>query len=206
MLKPSPSTRVILGVDLGKRTTPTTITVVEQSLTLKTQDPVRLVWLPANPADALVIRWIESLPLETSYAEVAATIWRIAAHSGAREIWMDGTGVGVAVEEIVRQSKPPRSTCALRTVMITGGGNASRTSVPRSELLTRLAVEWEQKRIKVSPGLLNWTSLRNELIALDGDGHKQKGRDDLALGLALAVWGFKGSGPPAGERGAPRLF
>ena len=106
MLKPSPSTRVILGVDLGKRTTPTTITVVEQSLTLKTQDPVRLVWLPANPADALVIRWIESLPLETSYAEVAATIWRIAAHSGAREIWMDGTGVGVAVEEIVRQSKP----------------------------------------------------------------------------------------------------
>ena len=205
MLK-APSARVILGVDLGKRTTPTTITVVEQALTPKTQDPVRLVWLPANPAPALVIRWIESLPLETSYAEVAASIWRIADHSGAREIWMDGTGVGVAVEEIVRQSKPPRSTCALRTVMITGGGQACRTSVPRKELLTRLAVEWEQKRIKVAPGLLNWPSLRNELIALDGDGYKQKGRDDLALGLALAVWGFKGTGAPVGERGDPLLF
>ena len=204
MLK-APSARVILGVDLGKRTTPTTITVVEQSLTLS-QNPVRLGWLPANPAPALVIRWIESLPLETSYAEVAASIWRIADHSGAREIWMDGTGVGVAVEEIVRQSKPPRSTCALRTVMITGGGQASRTSVPRKELLTRLAVEWEQKRIKVAPNLLNWPSLRNELIALDGDGYKQKGRDDLALGLALAVWGFKGAGASVGERGAPRLF
>ena len=205
MLKPPPS-RVIIGIDLGKRTTPTTIAVVEQSFVPPAPDHVRLRWLPARPADALVIRWIESLPLETSYAEVATAIWRVATHCGAREIWMDGTGVGVAVEEIVRQSKPPKSTCVLHTVTITGSGQATRTTVPRNELLTRLAVEWEQKRIKVATGLPNWPALRNELIALDGHGHKQKGRDDLALGLALAVWGFKGAGPPVGERAFPRLL
>ena len=198
--------RIILGVDLGKRTTPTTIAVVEQPTAPPLFDRVRHRILPSSPTEALVLRWIESIPLETSYRDVSAHIWRMAAHAAASEIWMDGTGVGVAVEEIVRTHKPPQSACVLHSVMITGTGKASRTSVPRLELLTRLAVEWEQKRIKVSDGLPHWPALRKELLALDGDGHKQAGRDDLALCLALAVWGIKGTGPPVGERLTGRLF
>ena len=89
--------------------------------------------------------------------------------------------------------------------MITSGRLASGTSVPRNELLTRLAVEWQEGRVRVAAGLSRWPELRKELLALDGNGRKRHGRDDLALGLALAVWGFKGAGVAVGERGDGRL-
>ncbi len=54
-------------------------------------------------------------------------------------------------------------------------------------------------------GLSGWPELRKELLALDGEGRKKKGRDDLALGLALAVWGLTGMGAAAGDRADGRL-
>ena len=48
--------------------------------------------------------------------------------------------------------------------------------------------------------------LRKELLALDGDGSKKHAPNDLALGLALAVWGFTGAGEKVGEQAAGRLF
>ena len=64
---------------------------------------------------------------------------------------MDGTGVGIAVEAMVRQRK-----CLLRPVTNTSGQTVSQTSVQRRELLTRLAVEWQQGRVKVATGLSVW--------------------------------------------------
>ena len=114
---------------------------------------------------------------------------------------MDGTGVGVAVEEMVRQRRPAGLRCFLKPVMITSGREAHRASVPRKELLTRLAVEWQEGRVKLAAGLSKWPELRKELLALDGNGRKRHGRDDLALGLALAIWGFKGAGGGGGRAG-----
>ena len=54
----------------------------------------------------MVVRWIESVPLGTSYETVAKRIWALAETAGASEIWMDGTGVGVAVEEMLRWDPP----------------------------------------------------------------------------------------------------
>ena len=116
------------------------------------------------------------------------------------------TGVGVAVEEMVQQRKPPGLKCMLKPVTITSGQTVSQTSVPRRELMTRLAVEWQEGRVKVAKGLSRWPELRKELLGLDGQGRKKNGRDDLALGLALAVWGLTGVGAAAGERGDGRLF
>ena len=195
----------MLGVDLGKRQTPATIVAVEQQLGDRVWDAVRRCWRPGLGRDVLVVRWVESIALETSYDRVARRIWVVAESAGAAAIWMDGTGVGVAVEEMVRERKPAGLRCALRPVMITSGRLASGTSVPRNELLTRLAVEWQEGRVRVAAGLSRWPELRKELLALDGNGRKRHGRDDLALGLALAVWGFKGAGAAVGERADGRL-
>ncbi len=198
--------RVLLGVDLGKRLTPTTIVAVEQQLGERVWDAARHAWLHGQWNHALVVRWLESIALETTYDAVARRIWTVAQNAGASEIWMDGTGVGIAVEEMIRARKPTGFRCALRPIMITGGSQACSTSVPRIELLTRLAVEWQQDRVKVAPGLTRWPQLRKELLALDGDGRKKHAPDDLALGLALAVWGFTGAGEKVGEQAAGRLF
>ena len=154
----------------------------------------------------MVVRWIESVALETSYEGVARRIWALADVAGASAIWMDGTGVGVAVEEMVRARRPVGLRCALRPLVITGGLGVKGKSVGRGELLTRLALEWEQGRVKVAPGLSRWPELRGELLGLDGEGRKRnERRDDLALGLALAVWGFTGAGPAVGERAEGRV-
>ena len=81
-----------------------------------------------------------------------------------------------------------------------------RTSVPRLELLNRLAVELERRSIKVAPNLTNWPALRKELISLDSSGHKTQSSDDLALALALAIWATAGAPSPAGERAEGRLL
>ena len=197
--------RVVLGVDLGKRQTPATIIAVETKIAAPFWDPVRLCW-NQGPGQTSVVRWVEAVPLGTSYDVVARRIWEIAEESGASEVWMDGTGVGVAVEEMVQQRKPARLKCMLKPVTITSGQTVSQTSVPRRELMTRLAVEWQEGRVKVAKGLSRWPELRKELLGLDGQGRKKKGRDDLALGLALAVWGLTGVGAAAGERADGRLF
>ncbi len=196
---------MILGVDLGKRQTPTTIVAVEQQVGERVWDAVGHGWRRGGCAGELVVRRVESVPLETSYDVAARRIWAVAEGTGASEIWMDGTGVGVAVEEMVRERRPVGLRCALRAVMITGGVGVSGRSVARNALLTRLAVEWQEGRVKVVAGLRNWPELRKELLALDGNGRKRHGRDDLALGLALAVWGFTGAGAAVGERADGRL-
>ncbi len=197
--------RVVLGVDLGKRQTPATIIAVQTKIEAALWYHVRLDW-NQPPGQVCVVTWIEAIPLGTSYDSVARRIWEIAEKSGASEVWMDGTGVGVAVEEMVQQRKPPRLKCMLRSVTITSGQTVSQTSVPRRELMMRLAVEWQEGRVKVSEGLSHWPELRKELLALDGQGRKKNGSDDLALGLALAVWGLTGVGAAAGERSDGRLL
>lgn len=197
--------RVMLGVDLGKRQTPTTIVAVERQKGDRVWDEVQRCWRAGLPSEETTVSRLESIPLGTSYDLVSRRIWLVAELSGAAEIWMDGTGVGVAVEEMVRQRRPAGLRCVLRPVMITGGAAVHGASVPRCELLTRLAVEWQQGRVKVAPGLGNWPALRKELLGLDGNGRKRQGNDDLALGLALAVWGFTGGGAAVGERADGRL-
>ncbi len=197
--------RIVMGVDLGKRQTPATIIAVQTKVAKPFWDHVHLRW-NQGPGQTSVVRWLEAVPLGTSYDVVARRIWEIAEDSGASEVWMDGTGVGVAVEEMVQQRKPPGLKCMLRPVTITSGQTVSQTSVPRRELMTRLAVEWQEGRVKVAQGLSRWPELRKELLNLDGQGRKKNGSsDDLALGLALAVWGLTGVGT-AGERHDGRLF
>ena len=197
--------RLVLGVDLGKMQTPATIVAVEVCDGEWVWDHVRHGWTPGLAGEVAVIRFLESIPLGTSYDHVARRMWHVAERAGAGEIWMDATGVGVAVVEMVQQRRPAGLRCRLRPVAITSGREAHDECVPRRELLSRLAVEWQEGRVKVADGLRGWTQLRKELLALDGNGRKTKGRDDLAMGLALAVWGVAGVGPVRGERGDGRL-
>ena len=49
----------------------------------------------------------------------------------------------------------------------------------------------EEGRVKVAEGLRGWAELRKELLALDGNGRKSRGQDDLAMGLALACGAWR---------------
>jgi hypothetical protein len=96
----------------------------------------------------------------------------------------------------------------LRPVVLTGGLTAEGDRVPRRELMSRLALEVEQGRLKAARGLPGWAKLLRELRGLDGEGRKGQGKsDDLAMAVALALWGSVGvEGPKgAGER-MGRLF
>lgn len=203
--KPVARRRAVLGVDLGKRQTPATIVAAEVRDGEGEWDAVRHGWVPGLAGEVAVVRWIEAIPLGTSYDLVARRMWQVAEKAGAGEIWMDGTGVGEAVTEMVRQRRPAGLRCALRPVVITSGREAHDDYVPRWQLLTRLAVEWQEGRVKMAEGLMGWPELRQELLALDGNGRKTRGRDDLALGLGLAIWGLAGARVAAGERGEGRL-
>ena len=171
-----------------------------------TWDQRRYRWNPYHLEPEVHIHAIESIPLETSYEAVANHLWRVAERTNAAEIWIDGTGVGIAVEEIIRKARPASARCSLIPVTITASGKLSRTSVPRLELLNRLAIELERRSVKVAPNLTNWPALRKELISLDSSGHKTQSPDDLALALALAIWATAGAPSPAGERAEGRLL
>ena len=110
------------------------------------------------------------------------------------------------MEEMVRQRRPSGMRCALRPITITGAGTARSGSVSRHELLSRLAVECEQGRVMIAEGLPHWDALRQELLALDANGRKRHHRDDLALSLALAVWGFTTACATVGERSDGRVI
>lgn len=91
----------------AKRQTPATIIAAQSKGTAAAMwAPVRLCWNQGRGLTAIV-RWVEAVPLGTSYDGVARRIWEIAEESQASEVWMDGTGVGIAVKEMVEERKPP---------------------------------------------------------------------------------------------------
>jgi hypothetical protein len=109
----------------------------------------------------------------------------------------DGTGVGVAVVDLLRQAdlKPV-------AVTITSGSSASRERgvwhVPKKDLIGNLQVLFQTGRIKIPEGLPETAILTRELltfrvkITISGNdifgSWRESEHDDLVLALALAVW------------------
>ncbi len=185
---------VTVGVDIGQAVDPTAIIVVETYR----NDRERI---DDHPERQHQVRWIEKVPLGTSYDRVVERIAVVAERCvliGHPTVVLDATGVGRAVVDMLRK----RSTASLRAVTFTGGDKEKTVGpysirVPKRDLVTALEVVLQARRLHVVPDCPLQDDLAAELgsfeVNLSARGHDTydgaSGKhDDLVSALMLAVW------------------
>jgi phage FluMu gp28-like protein len=178
--------RFVLGVDLGQANDFTALVVLERV------------------DDELHARHIERLRLGTSYPrQVERIVALVDSPELAHDVLVavDGTGVGRAVVDLLRDALKPLGT-PLVAVTITAGSTAtrvgSRWSVPKRDLVAAAQVALQTKTLKIASQLPTAQLLVDELTAYrvkvseDGRDSYSNGRDqpndDLVLAASLAVY------------------
>ena len=181
---------VVIGVDVGQRVDPTAIAVSE---------PER-----RNGETHFTIRHLERLPLGTSYPQIVARLATLTA--GVRErtgrrptLYIDATGVGVPVVDLVREARVAADVWAC---FFTFGDHRTvaqrEVRIGKAWLVSRLQALLQTGRIHL-PQTTEAEALAQELldyqITVDPDGDAKFGafrvgtRDDLVTGLGLACQG-----------------
>jgi len=190
--------RFYVGLDLGQRRDHSAVAVVE-----KLERP-----RPYGPAEfeAFVVRYLERMPLGTTYPQVVARVcWML----GGRELYrrcelvVDATGVGAPVVEMLRAEGPG---CDISSVTITGGEKESggpaygggHYNVPKRDLIASVQLALEKGELRISGLLREASALVEELVDVrktaresgrDRVGAERAGEhDDLVIALALACW------------------
>lgn len=188
------TTRVRLGVDIGKRQDPAALIVTEE------QD--------RNGIDHYAVRLIERLPLETGYPEVSDRIVEVVRNLEDRsraleplrqgfpvETWIDATGVGLPVLDLVREAG-----VLARGVIFTGSDKLTEhpdrvVSMGKSYLVGRLQVLLQANRLHF-PVTSEAAALTRELqayeISVNERAHASFNaptgkHDDLVIALGLSV-------------------
>jgi hypothetical protein len=185
---------VAIGVDIGQSVDPTAIVMLD------TDRPE-----PADRDDEPelrhLIRWIERVPLGTSYDQVVERIAQVAEASrswGDPLIVLDATGVGRPIVDLLKC----RTGVPLRAVTFTSGDREVQPEynvhrVPKRDLVTALEVVLQARRIEVVPDCPLQPDLQAELASFDfgfsARGHDtyeaaSGSHDDLVMALSLAVW------------------
>lgn len=188
------TTIVRVGADIGKRTDPTAIVVTEE------QD--------RDGVDHYVSRLVERLPLGTSYPDVAARIVQVVRGVEARaaalaivgqdfpvETWVDATGVGLPVLDLVRDAGVPA-----KAAIFTGSDKLTEhqddvVSIGKAYMVGRLQVLLQAARLHL-PITREAAALMRELadyqITVNERAHASfnasNGKhDDLVIALGLSV-------------------
>ena len=185
---------LIVGADIGQAIDPTAIVLAES------YRPEQ-IYVDSIPDAEMLVRWIERVPLGTSYSEVVDRIARVGEAAqvyGNVTTVLDATGVGRPVVEMLKR----RSSIPLRAVTFSAGSVVTKTDpysyvVPKRDLVTALEVLLQGRRIHVTPDLALAQDMRAELMAFEvgvsarghdayeaASGH----HDDLVMALALCAW------------------
>lgn len=161
-----------LGLDLGLRRDPSVLAFVQRR------------------AEHLLLLGLKKFPLGLPYREVLASVARTArdlAREGTCAVVADGTGVGVALVEALRQEA---QGFVVKSVTLTGGKRTTATAqgvmAPKADVFDALRFALMDGNLEVPPGTPGWQELRAELSDIDL-GYRRP--DDLATAAALAVWG-----------------
>jgi hypothetical protein len=168
-----------VGLDVGQRRDPTAIAVVERR------------------KGRLMVRHLERVALGTPYPRVVGRVRRLMRSEALRgrcAVVVDATGVGAAVVDWLRASRPG---CEVTAVTITGGKRESWKApvwnVPKRVLIGGLCASLERGELRIARRMREAGALMRELgdvrmragrIGADGYGE----HDDLAIALALACW------------------
>jgi len=179
---------VFVGVDLGQRESHTAFVVLERFEVMPScTDMLRGMGAKRR----YVVRQAERMPLGTPYPEVVMRVKALVAKlNGDCVLIVDGSGVGVPVVEMMREVG---MACHIIPIVITSGQQATGTSVPRVELVTKLQMMVQREELEIAGGCRYGDELVKELSHLQlskggGDGSN----DDLAIALALACWKARG--------------
>jgi hypothetical protein len=186
-----------VGVDLGQARDFTAIAVVEGCA------PLRL-------------RYLERVPLGTAYTEVVERLRRLSRSdvlAGRCRLFVDATGVGRGVLDLLRLPSPP---CGLFPVVVTAGHRVSRVGgafrIPKRSLILGLHALLVRSGLRISTGLQLAPALFAEMAALRirltpagrvSFGTWRAAHDDLLFAVALACWGASLQDTPPGLSRAP---
>lgn len=192
----------LVGVDLGQRSDPTAIAVVERAEAAGEWDAVRFAyrkWVEYR------VRHVERVRLGTPYPDVVTRVKRVTEAgdlAGRSTLVVDATGAGTPVVDLLRRAE---LKCRLAPVLITGGEIQRREKgyflVPKRDLMAGLLVRLERGELKIAAGLAERELLLREMAAMrvrtTPSGREQYGvwregeHDDFVLAVALACWGGK---------------
>ncbi|QOY63562.1 hypothetical protein INQ40_04835 [Lysobacter sp. H21R4] len=193
---------VVVGVDLGQSVDPTAIAVVERQTARALVPPLAKVAdkVPARFA----LRLLERIPLQTPYPDqadyVKAVLGRIPHTAGRVPVFLDFTGVGRPVFDIMRERRVPNVVPV--TIGFAGDAGPNKAGgyyVPKLELISRVQSLLHRQVLDMPDKLPLVQAMRRELmdfrVTYSNSGNAQFGarqgsHDDLILALALAVWGF----------------
>ena len=190
---------VFCGVDLGQKQDHSTIVVIEREVQ---------TWYSRNPVTfnndrhdevMLVVTMAERIALGTPYLEVSRRVAAVARECGSRGgrslLAVDTTGVGAAVLEMLRQESLGKTY--LLPVLITDGDREQCVNgqwrVPKKDLVAVVTGRLERRELGVAAGV-RASELVEEMRGFGvkvkgGGGERYEGkRDDLVIGLCLAVW------------------
>jgi hypothetical protein len=190
-----------IGCDIGQRVDPSALTVVEvQRRGFTVRHSGEGQWATGGEFH-FVVRQVERLPLGTLYPDVARRLADVARKVEERvgkrpKVWMDATGVGQPVVDLVEQTGidlvPVYLTSSDRATMEGG-----ELRLGKGPLVSRMQVLLQNERIHL-PKTPEAQALVNELLTFEirvsDNGHASFGvfktgsHDDLAVALGLAVW------------------
>ncbi len=197
-----------VGLDLGQKQDPTALAVVEWLEYAGAWDGVAYEF---RKETSLSLRHLERMPLGTPYPEVVYRVGstmrsRQLAGAERRHLVVDGTGVGPAVVDLLRQED---LQSRLWPVTITGGDTERYADeyyrVPKRDLIVGLQVLMQQGGLQIAEGMKEGGTLMKEMaemrVNVTGSGHEQFGawrsgeHDDLVLAVALACWAVRKVAP-----------
>ena len=174
-----------VGVDLGQAADYTAICILED---------------PGDDDVVFDLRYLERVPLHTSYHDIVKRVGDMMDRLKRERcrLAVDATGVGVPVVELFENA-------ALwpTAVTITAGVTSSMDGfggyhVPKRDLVSKLAVLFQNGRLRVARGIGHGQLFIKELqafrvkISLSGhdsyEAHREGDHDDLVLAVAIGAW------------------
>ncbi len=186
---PVPETRYYIGLDLGQRSDPSAIAILQFDPRAGGLD--RATYLP-QIRPVLRIRHLERIALGTSYPAIAAKVRATLRHPefiSRPTLVVDATGPGLPFLDFFTANPVDANLIKL---VITSGGSPSDSSgfhyVSRMMLLNNLAILFQTRGIAINPDLPESRTAIEEITALDITGHSNAPHDDLAIAISLAAW------------------
>ncbi len=204
-------TRFTVGLDLGKMSDYSALAIAEERPERTDLLLGKALLVPYWADDpAYDLRWLQRWPLRTPYQTIAADVAQrvatlVAVPRAEVQLYVDGTGVGTAVVEILQQQEaikvmPER----MKTITITAGREVTRVAggwhVAKGELVAMAQVALQRGKLNVAPALPEARTLRDELATFEVTmteaanatfSHRDGKHDDLVLAVALALWGAR---------------
>jgi hypothetical protein len=191
-----------VGLDLGQSRNFTALAILEKTELTGAWDPATYAY---RKMAALRLRYLERVPLGTTYPEVVARVRDVTRSPELRgrcELVVDATGVGRPVVDLLRAAE---LDCRVVPVMITTGHAVSHSMgyyyVPKRDLIVALQVLIQRGGIEIAAGMPFGRTLVEEMthmrVRQKASGHeefgawREKEHDDLVLAVALAHWWAK---------------